>query len=126
MGAIWFTAQTGNRYGRLDPTAGSIVLYNVPTANARPYGMDDAPDGHLWIALFGTNKLGEVDPANPSMLIEHVLPNAASRPRRLVVDKEGRVWYGDSPRAGRPCAMWPSTCSDGASGSRSAERVGWV
>jgi virginiamycin B lyase len=98
MGAVWFTAQTGNRYGRLDLTAGTIALWNVPTANARPYGMDDAPNGHLWIALFGTNKLGEVDPANPSMLIEHVLPNAASRPRRLAVDSEGRVWYGDYSR----------------------------
>jgi virginiamycin B lyase len=98
MGAIWFTAQTGNRYGRLDPGTGMITLWNVPTANARPYGMDDAPNGHLWIALFGTNKLGEVDPANPATIVEHVLPNTASRPRRLTVDSEGRVWYGDYSR----------------------------
>ena len=33
-----------------------------------------------------------------STITEHVLPNAASRPRRLVVDTEGRVWYGDYAR----------------------------
>jgi virginiamycin B lyase len=97
-GIVWFTSQRGNRYGRLDPSNGSVMLWPSPTSSSQPYGIDVAPSGRLWIALFGTNKLLELDPANPGMPREHVLPNATSRPRRLAVDKEGRVWFTDYSR----------------------------
>jgi virginiamycin B lyase len=98
MSMIWFTAQSGNRYGRLNPADGSLMTWPAPTANSQPYGIQPAPNGHLFIALFGTNKLAELDPANPATLVEHVLPNAGSRVRRLAVDAQGRVWYGDYAR----------------------------
>ncbi len=98
MGAVWFTSQQGNRYGRLDPASGAVNLYNAPTESSQPYGVDDAPNGHLWIALFGTYKLGELDPTNPATLQEHLLPDVSSRPRRIAVDKNGVVWYGDYSR----------------------------
>jgi virginiamycin B lyase len=98
MSMVWFSAQRGNRYGRLDPATGALMTWPVPTASAGPYGVQPAPNGHIFIALFGTNKLAELDPANPATLVEHVLPNAASRPRRLAVDAQGRVWYGDYAR----------------------------
>jgi virginiamycin B lyase len=98
MSMVWFTSQRGNRYGRVDPTSGNVMTWPAPTASSQPYGIQPAPNGHMFIALFGTNKLGELDPANPGTLIEHVLPNASSRPRRLAVDLQGRVWYGDYAR----------------------------
>jgi virginiamycin B lyase len=98
MGAVWFTSSAGNRYGQIDPTSGVVTLYGVPTAAASPYGIDHAPNGRIWIALFGTNELGEVDPSRPDAIVEHVLPDAASRPRRLAVDPSGRVWYSDYNR----------------------------
>src|SRR5207249_4886039 len=55
----------------------------VSPAAAVPYGIDHAPNGRIWIALFGTNGLGEFDPGNPEMFTEHVLPNA-----------DARVWGG--------------------------------
>ena len=30
---------------------------------------------HLWIALFGTNKLGQVDPANPATIVGVLEPS---------------------------------------------------
>jgi virginiamycin B lyase len=98
MSMVWFTAQRGNRYGRLDPSNGSVMTWPAPTANSQPYGIQPAPNGHMFIALFGTNKLAELDPANPATLVEHTLPNASSRVRRLAVDAQGRVWYGDYAR----------------------------
>jgi virginiamycin B lyase len=51
----------------------------------------------LWIALFGTNKLGHLDP-NTGALTEIDLPSQATRPRRLAVSSDGRVWYSDYSR----------------------------
>jgi virginiamycin B lyase len=65
--------------------------------NSVPYGLRAAPDGSLWIAQLGTNKLARVNPADGS-LKEFDLPDRGARPRRLVVDPEGIVWYTDYAR----------------------------
>jgi virginiamycin B lyase len=50
-----------------------------------------------FFAEFGTNRIAEIDP--DSMVIhEHVLPNAASRPRRLGIDASDVIWYSDYAR----------------------------
>jgi len=67
------------------------------TARALPYGMQRAPDGTIWVALFGTNKLGHIDPAT-AKLTEIDLPDAGARPRRLALTSDGRVWYSDYAR----------------------------
>jgi hypothetical protein len=93
---IWFTAQTNDTYGRLDPSNGQTQVFNAP-AGSRPYGIAPAPDGSLWIALFGTNKLGRVDTTTGAISL-YDLPNASSRPRRIVVAWDGLVYYSDFPR----------------------------
>src|SRR5207253_5143737 len=55
QGKIWFTAQQSNLYGYLDPSTGKAKLFSIATPNAKPYGLQGAPDGSLWVALFGTN-----------------------------------------------------------------------
>ena len=57
--------------------------------SARPTGR--------WIALFGTNKLGHLDPKT-AKLTESILPNAGARPRRLAITSDGRIWYSDYAR----------------------------
>jgi virginiamycin B lyase len=59
--------------------------------------MVSAPDGSIWVALFGTNRLGHVD-AGTGALREIELPDPGARPRRLAVDPDGRVWYTDYAR----------------------------
>jgi virginiamycin B lyase len=71
-----------------------VRTLNVPTPQARPYGIVVAPDGRPWIVLFGTNKLATVDPASFT-LREIPLPREEARPRRLVVTGDGVIWYGD-------------------------------
>lgn len=94
---LWFTAQNANKYGVLDPSNGSVKLYDAPTAGSKPYGLQRAPDGSLWMALFGTNKLGHLDPAT-AKLTEITLPESGARPRRLAITSDGRVWYSDYAR----------------------------
>jgi virginiamycin B lyase len=59
--------------------------------------MVNAPDGSIWVALFGTNKLGRIDGEN-GIMREITLPESGARPRRLVVDELGVVWYTDFAR----------------------------
>lgn len=92
-GDIWFTAQGGNAVGKLTVATGAVQILNVPTPNARPYGIVIDSKNRPWIVLFGTNKLATVDSA--MQLREIALPRAEIRPRRLEVTSDDKVWYGD-------------------------------
>jgi virginiamycin B lyase len=93
-GDIWFTAQGGNAIGFLKVSSGQVRLINVPTDNARPYGIKLDSKGRPWVVLFGTNKIATVDPAT-MQLKEITLPRAEARPRRMAITSDDRVWYGD-------------------------------
>ncbi len=93
-GDIWFTVQIGAFVGKLTVADRSVDLIPVPGDRPRPYGIAIAPDGGVWVALFGTNKLASIDPQTLT-LTEHELPRAGARARRLEVAPDGRVWYGD-------------------------------
>ena len=95
---IWFTVQGGNFVGRLTKADLSIDLIEVPTPRARPYGLKQSPvTGHIWVALFGTNKLAEIDPTTLA-LSEHELPDEDARPRRVGITSEGEIYYTDYAR----------------------------
>ena len=69
-------------------------------AGSGPYGIWPAPDGTLWMALFGGGANGRriaQSPENPSMLRTLPVPNGGN-PRRIAVDKKGHVYYPDYPR----------------------------
>ena len=92
-----FTVQGGNMIGRLNIESRSVDLIRSQTSRSRPYGIKMAPDGSIWVVLFGTNKLAHVDPSTLE-LVEVELPHAGARPRRLEVLDDGRVWYVDYAR----------------------------
>ncbi|MEO8177380.1 MAG: hypothetical protein ABI895_00980 [Deltaproteobacteria bacterium] len=99
QGALWFTAQRGGQFGRLDLMTGEATVFPFSAGNTGPYGIWPAPDGSLWVALFGTNRLARIDAAaTPPSADEVVLPQADSRPRRIAVDAQGIVWFTDYPR----------------------------
>lgn len=118
-GEIWFTAQVTNFVGRLVPATGEVKLVPVPTPNARPYGIVTDSKGRAWVALFGTNKLALLD--RELKLREVALPEG-TRPRRLVVTSDDRVWYVDyargllgrlDPKSGK-VSEWPAPGAGGA------------
>jgi virginiamycin B lyase len=98
-GALWFTAQRGGQFGRLDLATGEAEVIPFSAATTGPYGIWPAPDGSLWVALFGTNRVARIDTAAaPPSAEEFVLPQADSRPRRIAVDGQGKVWFTDYAR----------------------------
>jgi streptogramin lyase len=50
-----------SRLGKLDPRTGSVIELPLKTG-AQPRRMATAPDGTLWVTLFGHGKLAQVDP----------------------------------------------------------------
>src|SRR3989442_14727254 len=42
--------------------APSLVEYDIPTPNSAPHCLVAAPDGLIWFAEIGVNKLGRFDP----------------------------------------------------------------
>jgi virginiamycin B lyase len=100
QGALWFTAQRGGQFGRLDLATGEAEVASFSSGSTAPYGIWPAPDGSLWVALFGTNRLARIDTAAASLSAEEfVLPQTESRPRRIAVDAQGKVWFTDYARS---------------------------
>ena len=95
-GNIWFTAQSAAYVGRLNMASGKIDLVKfAPRTN--PYGIIIDKDGRPWFDLFGTNKIGTVDPATMTAK-ELALPDSTSRPRRIAMTSDGMIWYSDYSR----------------------------
>jgi virginiamycin B lyase len=95
-GNAWFTAQQSDAVGHIDTRTGTIRLWHTESGS-RPYGIMVAPDGKVWFDLFGTNKLGMIDPKVMGVKT-FALPNQRSRPRRIAITHDGMIWYGDYTR----------------------------
>ncbi len=93
---IWFTVQWGNFVGRLNVASHKVDLIPVPSSRARPYGIIVAPDGVVWVALLGVDKLASVDPATLKLSEHKIVPGA--RPRRIGATPDGRIYYTDYRR----------------------------
>lgn len=95
-GMLWFTVQGGNVVGRLDPGMGDITLVDSRTPSSLPYGIVVDSRGRPFFDLFGTNKIGTIDPATLE-IVEYTLPEGA-RPRRIAVTPDDIIWYTDYAR----------------------------
>jgi virginiamycin B lyase len=96
-GDIWFTVQSSNFVGRLATATGKVDLIEVPTSNARPYGIEVDSKGRPWFNEFGSDKLATIDPATLKIR-EYSLPNDRARGRRLAITSDDRIWYVDYSR----------------------------
>ena len=95
-GLLWFTVQAGNFVGRLDPKSGKVELKSVPTPDAHPYGIQMNSQGVPFFCEFFTNKLASIDPKTMAIR-EYALPDG-TRPRRIAIDAEDRVYFTDYER----------------------------
>jgi virginiamycin B lyase len=95
-GIAWFTAQQSTTVGRLDIATGEFKLWKYPP-RTNPYGIVLDSKGRPWFDLFGTNKIGTIDPKTLEQK-EYVLPSDSARPRRIAITSDDAVWYGDFRR----------------------------
>jgi virginiamycin B lyase len=95
-GVAWFTAQGAGTVGRFEPATGKFRLWKTG-AGSRPYGIVLDSKGQPWFDLFGTNKIGTVDPKTFE-LRSFTLPNDTTRPRRIAITSTDEIFYGDYTR----------------------------
>lgn len=95
-GDAWFTAQGAGVVGRLTTADGTIRLWRMEP-RSRPYGIWMDSKDRPWFDLFGTNKLGTIDPSTGEFRA-YTLPSERTRPRRIAITGDDVVWYGDYTR----------------------------
>ena len=63
-GFLWFTEASEpsgpGRIGRLNPAAGTVEEFPLPTPGSEPDGITVGPDGNIWFTEFGANQIGQI------------------------------------------------------------------
>ena len=94
-GNVWFCQISGGKLGKLDPKTGKIKEI-VLDAGSQPRRMALAPDGALWVTLYGAGKLIRVDTAADKVVKEYALPAGNDGgPYAVTVDSAGMVWVNE-------------------------------
>src|SRR5437016_4533282 len=92
-GAVWFTAQSAGKLGRLDPKTGKSDLIALGPG-AAPHGVIVGPDGAAWITEGGQNAIARVDPATRAVKL-FPLPKERRNANlnTAAFDRQGVLWF---------------------------------
>lgn len=95
QGAVWFCRMGDDKLGILDPASGTLSELAMPDGS-RPRRMATAPDGTIWVTLYGSNRLAQIDPAGRRILREVALPAGKGGGAYAVsIDAAGIVWANE-------------------------------
>jgi virginiamycin B lyase len=95
QGQVWFCRMGDDRLGILNPATGKMAELTLPEGS-RPRRMATAPDGSLWVTLYGHGKLAQVDPAARRVVREVALPaGPGGGAYAVTVDGAGIVWANE-------------------------------
>jgi virginiamycin B lyase len=94
---LWFTNESTNYIGRLDPSTGKMQLKQSPTPHAIPYGIVITKTNAPFFCEFGTNKLASIAPKTMAIR-EYALPAKNARPRRIALAPDGTIYFTDYAR----------------------------
>jgi len=92
-GAVWFTAQSAGKLGRLDPRTGRSDLIALGPG-AAPHGVIVGPDGAAWVTEGGQNAIARVDPATHAIKL-FPLPKERRNANlnTAAFDRQGLLWF---------------------------------
>lgn len=90
-GNIWWCRSGDDKLGRLDPRTGKTTELDMGR-NTRPRRIATAPDGMLWVTLYGNGRLAKVDPAAGRIVDTYPLPGGNAGAYALAVNDAGIVW----------------------------------
>ena len=93
-GNVWFCRMSDNKMGRLDPKSGQMTEVDMGSGSL-PRRVAAAPDGMLWITLYGNGKLAKLDPVAMKVAKTYPLPAGDGGPYAVTVDGGGMVWANE-------------------------------
>jgi virginiamycin B lyase len=93
-GNVWFCRMGDDKMGRLDPKTGQMSEVDMGR-RSQPRRVAAAPDGMLWITLYGNGKLAKLDSATMKVVKEYPLPGGNAGPYAVTVDGGGMVWANE-------------------------------
>ena len=93
-GNVWFCRMSDNKMGRLDPKSGQMTEVDMGSGSL-PRRVAAAPDGMLWITLYGNGKLAKLDPVAMKVVKTYQLPGGDGGPYAVTVDGGGMVWVNE-------------------------------
>jgi virginiamycin B lyase len=92
-GAIWYSGQTANVLGRLDPKTGQIKEYHLKSPHTGPHGLVADKDGNIWFTGNNLALIGKLDPKSGAVT-EYPMPDPQARdPHTLNFDQSGILWF---------------------------------
>jgi len=93
-GNVWFCRMGDNKMGRLDPKSGQMAEVDMG-GGSLPRRVAAAPDGMLWVTLYGNGKLAKLDPVAMKVVKTYQLPAGDGGPYAVTVDGGGMVWANE-------------------------------
>jgi virginiamycin B lyase len=93
-GNVWFCRMGDDKLGRLDPRTGQMSELSTG-ARSQPRRIATAPDGMLWVTLYGNGKLAKIDPSAMKVVKEYQLPGGDAGPYAVTMDGGGMVWANE-------------------------------
>ena len=91
--SIWYTGQTANVLGRLDPQTGQIKEYHLKVPHSGPHGLAEDRDGNIWFTANHASYVGKLDPKNGDVTAYRMPDPAAKDPHTIAIDQSGMVWF---------------------------------
>ena len=89
-GTVWFTEHAGNRITEFHVSNQTFQSYNIPTAQAFPFGIAYHAN-RIWFVEHISNAIGTLDPVT-GVFSNFPVPNNSSDVQLLSVDQAGNVW----------------------------------
>jgi len=92
-GSLWWTGQSSNRLGRLDPATGIMREYPLKSPNTGPHGLAFDREGNVWYTGNYSGLIGKLDPRTGNVS-EYKMPDSrASDPHTPVFDQQEILWF---------------------------------
>ena len=91
-GNLWYTVETDNEIGMIDPATGAVSEFAVPTPNSDLTNITTGSDGNLWFVEASVDQIGNINSATHAISEFSVpIPSIVTIPD-LAPGPDGTLW----------------------------------